>query len=705
MFNVFKKELMWGGRSLTLETGKMARQAHGSVLVTYGETIVLCTVVAEKEAKPDIDFFPLTINYQEKMFAAGRIPGGFFRREGKPSERETLICRLIDRPIRPLFPSNYKNETQVVCTVLSYDGENEPDIVALIGASAALTISGLPFLGPLAAAKIAYKDGAFILNPTHKQLADTDLELIVAGTSEGVLMVESEANELSEEIMLNAVMFGFNAFQPVIDAIIQMAETCAKDPWDLPAEPDYMEKLKARVKELCEPTLREVYVETKKQIRVTRLKALKSEVAKILVEDEGYNSTKVSSEIKKLEQDIVRSRVLDGKRIDGRETNQVRQILAEVDVLPRAHGSSLFTRGETQVLSVLTLGTAQDEQIMDALEGEYKENFMLHYNFPPYSVGEVGRMSGPGRREIGHGKLAWRALHPMLPTKEAFPYTLRIVSEVTESNGSSSMATVCSASLAMMTAGVPLRRPVAGIAMGLIKEADRFMVISDILGDEDSLGDMDFKVAGSERGITALQMDIKITSITEEIMKIALSQAQEGRMHILSKMAEALETPRVHLNQNAPKITTMRIPKDKIREVIGSGGSVIRDIIEKTGAKIDIDDNGTVRIAAVTARSADAAIERIKSIATDPEVGEVYKGVIAKVAEFGVMITFLGGRTGLVHVSELTQESRRGQLEDTYKIGAEVTVRVVGFDRGRIRLSMKGFEGASEMVADQAAGG
>ncbi|MDP1723136.1 MAG: polyribonucleotide nucleotidyltransferase [Alphaproteobacteria bacterium] len=705
MFNVFKKELMWGGRSLTLETGKMARQAHGSVLVTYGETIVLCTVVAEKEAKPDIDFFPLTINYQEKMFAAGRIPGGFFRREGKPSERETLICRLIDRPIRPLFPSNYKNETQVVCTVLSYDGENEPDIVALIGASAALTISGLPFLGPLAAAKIAYKDGAFILNPTHKQLADTDLELIVAGTSEGVLMVESEANELSEDIMLKAVMFGFNAFQPVIDAIIQMAETCAKDPWDLPAEPDYMEKLKARVKELCEPTLREVYVETKKQIRVTRLKTLKSEVAKILVEEEGYNSTKVSSEIKKLEQDIVRSRVLDGKRIDGRETNQVRQILAEVDVLPRAHGSSLFTRGETQVLSVLTLGTAQDEQIMDALEGEYKENFMLHYNFPPYSVGEVGRMSGPGRREIGHGKLAWRALHPMLPTKEAFPYTLRIVSEVTESNGSSSMATVCSASLAMMTAGVPLRRPVAGIAMGLIKEADRFMVISDILGDEDSLGDMDFKVAGSERGITALQMDIKITSITEEIMKIALSQAQEGRMHILSKMAEALETPRVHLNQNAPKITTMRIPKDKIREVIGSGGSVIRDIIEKTGAKIDIDDNGTVRIAAVTARSADAAIERIKSIATDPEVGEVYKGVIAKVAEFGVMITFLGGRTGLVHVSELTQESRRGQLEDTYKIGAEVTVRVVGFDRGRIRLSMKGFEGASEMVADQAAGG
>lgn len=705
MFNVFKKELMWGGRSLTLETGKMARQAHGSVLVTYGETIVLCTVVAEKEAKPDIDFFPLTINYQEKMFAAGRIPGGFFRREGKPSERETLICRLIDRPIRPLFPSNYKNETQIVCTVLSYDGENEPDVVALIGASAALTISGLPFLGPLGAAKIAYKNGEFILNPTHKQLADTDLELVVAGTSEGVLMVESEANELSEDIMLKAVMFGFNAFQPVIDAIIQMAETCAKDPWDLPAEPDYMEKLKARVKELCEPTLREVYVETQKQVRVTRLKALKSEVTKILVDDEGYNSIKVAGEIKKLEQDIVRSRVLDGKRIDGRATNQVRPILAEVDVLPRAHGSSLFTRGETQVLSVLTLGTSQDEQIMDALEGEYKENFMLHYNFPPYSVGEVGRMSGPGRREIGHGKLAWRALHPMLPTKEAFPYTLRIVSEVTESNGSSSMATVCSAALAMMTAGVPLRRPIAGIAMGLIKEDDRFMVISDILGDEDSLGDMDFKVAGSERGITALQMDIKITSITEEIMKIALSQAQEGRMHILSKMAEALETPRVHLNQNAPKITTMRIPKDKIREVIGSGGSVIRDIIEKTGAKIDIDDNGTVRIAAVTARSADAAIERIKSIATDPEVGEVYKGVIAKVAEFGVMITFLGGRTGLVHVSELTQESRRGQLEDTYKIGAEVTVRVVGFDRGRIRLSMKGFEAGSEMVADQAAGG
>lgn len=705
MFNVFKKELMWGGRKLTLETGKIARQAHGSVLATYGETIVLCTVVAEKEAKPDIDFFPLTINYQEKMFAAGRIPGGFFRREGKPSERETLISRLIDRPIRPLFPSNYKNETQVVCTVLSYDGENEPDIVAVIGASAALTLSGLPFLGPLGAAKIAYKNGDFILNPTHKQLADTDLDLVVAGTSEGVLMVESEANELSEELMLKAVMFGFNAFQPVIDAIIQMAETCAKDPWDLPAEPDYMETLKARIKELCEPTLREAYLETQKQVRVTRLKTLKSEVTKILVEDEGYNSIKVSGEIKKLEQDIVRSRVLDGQRIDGRATDQIRNILAEVDVLPRAHGSSLFTRGETQVLSVLTLGTTQDEQIVDALEGEYKENFMLHYNFPPYSVGEVGRMSGPGRREVGHGKLAWRALHPVLPTKEAFPYTLRIVSEVTESNGSSSMATVCSGALALMTAGVPLRRPIAGIAMGLIKEDDRFMVLSDILGDEDSLGDMDFKVAGSERGITALQMDIKITSITEEIMKIALSQAKEGRLHILGKMAEALDTPRVHLNQNAPKITTMRIPKDKIREVIGSGGSVIRDIIEKTGAKIDIDDSGTVRIAATTARSADAAIERIRGIATDPEVGEVYKGTIAKVAEFGVMITFLGGRTGLVHVSELSQESRRGQLEDTYKIGAEVTVRVVGFDRGRIRLSMKGFETVSEVAPDQAAGG
>lgn len=705
MFNVFKKELMWGGRKLTLETGKIARQAHGSVLATYGETIVLCTVVAEKEAKPDIDFFPLTINYQEKMFAAGRIPGGFFRREGKPSERETLISRLIDRPIRPLFPSNYKNETQVVCTVLSYDGENEPDIVAVIGASAALTLSGLPFLGPLGAAKIAYKNGDFILNPTHKQLADTDLDLVVAGTSEGVLMVESEANELSEELMLKAVMFGFNAFQPVIDAIIQMAETCAKDPWDLPAEPDYMETLKARIKELCEPRLREAYLETQKQVRVTRLKTLKSEVTKILVEDEGYNSIKVSGEIKKLEQDIVRSRVLDGQRIDGRATDQIRNILAEVDVLPRAHGSSLFTRGETQVLSVLTLGTTQDEQIVDALEGEYKENFMLHYNFPPYSVGEVGRMSGPGRREVGHGKLAWRALHPVLPTKEAFPYTLRIVSEVTESNGSSSMATVCSGALALMTAGVPLRRPIAGIAMGLIKEDDRFMVLSDILGDEDSLGDMDFKVAGSERGITALQMDIKITSITEEIMKIALSQAKEGRLHILGKMAEALDTPRVHLNQNAPKITTMRIPKDKIREVIGSGGSVIRDIIEKTGAKIDIDDSGTVRIAATTARSADAAIERIRGIATDPEVGEVYKGTIAKVAEFGVMITFLGGRTGLVHVSELSQESRRGQLEDTYKIGAEVTVRVVGFDRGRIRLSMKGFETVSEVAPDQAAGG
>ena len=705
MFNIFKKELMWGGRPLVLETGKMARQADGSVLATYGETSVLCTVVAEKEPKADIDFFPLTVIYQEKMFAAGRIPGGFFRREGKPSEREVLTSRLIDRPIRPLFLPEFKNETQVICTVLGYDNENEADIVALIGASAALTISGLPFLGPIGAAKVAYINNEFVLNPTHAQLQKTDLDLTVAGTSEGVLMVESEANELSEELMLKAVMFGHASFQPVIEAIIELAQNCAKDPWDMPAKPDYMESLQKNIRELSEKGLREAYADTQKQSRVTKLKALKSEVLQKLVEEEGFNKTIVSRMIKELEQDIVRTHVLAGNRIDGRGSKDIRQIIAEVDILPRSHGSALFTRGETQVLSVLTLGTAQDEQIMDALEGEYKENFLLHYNFPPYSVGEVGRMSGPGRREIGHGKLAWRALRPMLPGKDKFPYTLRIVSEVTESNGSSSMATVCGASLSMMTAGVPLRRPIAGIAMGLIKEKDQFMVLSDILGDEDNLGDMDFKVAGSERGITALQMDIKITSITEEIMKIALAQAQEGRLHILGKMAEALSTPRVHLNQNAPKITTMKIPKDKIREVIGSGGSVIRDIIETTGAKIDIDDDGTVRIAAITAKSADAAIARITGIATDPEVGEVYQGKIAKVADFGVMVSFLGGRTGLVHISEIGQDGRRGQLEDTYKIGAEVTVKVVGFDRGRIRLSMKGLDNAAENnPSDQAAG-
>ena len=688
MFTVHRKEIEWGGRKLVLETGKIARQANGAVLVTYGDTTVLCTAVAAKAPKPGVDFFPLTVNYQEKAFAAGKIPGGFFKREGRPTEKETLVSRLIDRPIRPLFADGFRNETQVVCTVLSHDLENDPDIVAMVGASAALTISGIPFLGPIGAARVGYKNGQYVLNPTMDEVEDSDLDLVVAGTVEGVLMVESEAKELTEEVMLGAVMFGHTNFQPVINMIIDLAEEAAKEPWDLP-EPAYDRKaLKARLRETVGSDVEAAYTETVKQSRYEKVGAAKAKALETLAEE--FDTQSIGFEFKELEADILRGAVLKtGRRIDGRDTKTVRPIVSEVGVLPRAHGSALFTRGETQALVVTTLGTSQDEQIIDALEGEYREHFMLHYNFPPYSVGEAGRMGSPGRREIGHGKLAWRAIHPLLPKKEDFPYTLRVVSEVTESNGSSSMATVCGTSLSLMDAGAPLARPVAGIAMGLIKEDNGFAVLSDILGDEDHLGDMDFKVAGTEVGVTALQMDIKITSITEEIMKIALGQAKDGRLHILGEMSKALTGAREGVNENAPRITVINIPKEKIRDVIGSGGKVIREIVEQTGAKIDIDDDGTVKVSAVDQKKSDAAIEWIKGIVAEPEMNVVYTGKVVKVVDFGAFVNFLGSRDGLVHISELAQQ-RVGKVSDVVSQGDSVKVKVIGFDdRGKVKLSMK----------------
>ena len=689
MFNVYRKEIDWGGRKLTLETGKVARQADGAVLVTYGETTVLCTAVGAKAPKPGVDFFPLTVNYQEKTFAAGKIPGGFFKREGRPTEKETLVSRLIDRPIRPLFADGYRNETQVVATVLSHDLENDPDIVAMVGASAALTISGIPFLGPIGAARVAYIDGQYVLNPTQDQVSGSDLDLVVAGTTEGVLMVESEAKELTEEVMLGAVMFGHKNFQPVIQAIIELAEMCAKEPWDIPAPAYDRAALKARISDLVRADVEAAYTETVKQVRYEKIGAAKAKAVEALVA-EGVEGSHISAEFKELEADILRGSVIKtGKRIDGRDTKTVRPIVSEVGVLPRAHGSALFTRGETQALVVTTLGTSQDEQIIDALEGEYREHFMLHYNFPPYSVGEAGRMGSPGRREIGHGKLAWRAIRPLLPSKEKFPYTIRVVSEITESNGSSSMATVCGTSLSLMDSGAPLERPVAGIAMGLIKEDEGVAILSDILGDEDHLGDMDFKVAGTERGVTALQMDIKITSITEEIMKVALAQAKDGRIHILGEMAKAIGGAREAVNQNAPRITVINIPKEKIRDVIGSGGKVIREIVEQTGAKIDIEDDGTVKVAAVDSKAAQAAIDWIKGIVAEPEMNVVYTGKVVKVVDFGAFVNFLGSRDGLVHISELAPQ-RVAKVSDVVNQGDEVKVKVIGFDdRGKVKLSMK----------------
>jgi polyribonucleotide nucleotidyltransferase len=688
MFEIVRKELMWGGRRLILETGRIARQADGAVLATYGETTVLCTAVANKQAKPGQDFFPLTVNYQEKTFAAGKIPGGFFKREGRPSEKEVLTSRLIDRPIRPLFAPGFRNETQVVCTVLSHDLENDPDIVALVGASAALTISGIPFLGPIGGARVGYINGQYVLNPKIDDLAYSDLDLIVAGTNDGVLMVESEAKELSESVMLGAVMFGHREFQPVLHAIIELAERAAKEPWALPETASDKEAVTAALRGTVVAKLQAAYGEQQKQTRSNRLEEIKAEIAQQFPEEP--QRTLSGKIFKELEQEIVRGAIIDGKpRIDGRDTKTIRPINAEVGVLPRAHGSAVFTRGETQAIVVATLGTGQDEQIIDALEGEYRSHFMLHYNFPPYSTGEAGRMGSPGRREIGHGKLAWRAVHPLLPTKESFPYTIRVVSEITESNGSSSMASVCGASLSLMDAGVPLKRPVAGIAMGLIKEDRGFAVLSDILGDEDHLGDMDFKVAGTDQGITALQMDIKITSITEEIMRIALDQARDGRMHILDKMATALSASRDDVSSNAPRITTITIPKDKIREVIGSGGKVIREITEVTGAKIDIEDDGTIKVAAVDATAAQAAIDWIRGIVAEPELNVVYTGKVVKTVDFGAFVNFLGARDGLVHISELAPH-RVGKVTDIVKVGDQVKVKVLGFDdRGKVKLSMK----------------
>jgi polyribonucleotide nucleotidyltransferase len=688
MFEVYRKELMWGGRRLVLETGKVARQANGAVMATYGETTVLCTAVANKQQKPGQDFFPLTVNYQEKTFAAGKIPGGFFKREGRPSEKEVLTSRLIDRPIRPLFAAGFLNETQVVCTVLSHDLENDPDIVSMIGASAALTLSGIPFLGPIGGARVGYIDGQYVLNPKVDELPNSQLELVVAGTTEGVLMVESEAKELPEDVMLGAVMFGHKSFQPVIQAIIELAEVAAKEPWNMPEKPENAVTIEQKLSAAVSAEIAVAYGEQQKQARQQRLEAAKAKIAELFSDD--AEKTLAGKFFKELEKDIVRGAIIEGKpRIDGRDTKTVRPISVEVGVLPRAHGSALFTRGETQSLGVTTLGTGQDEQIIDALEGEYRAHFLLHYNFPPYSTGEAGRMGSPGRREIGHGKLAWRAVHPLLPEKEKFPYTIRVVSEITESNGSSSMATVCSSSLSLMDAGVPLARPVAGIAMGLIKEGDKFAVLSDILGDEDHLGDMDFKVAGTEKGITALQMDIKITSITEEIMRVALNQAQAGRMHILGEMSKALDAAREAVSNNAPRITTITIPKDKIREVIGSGGKVIREICEVTGAKVDIEDDGTIKVAAVDGDAAKAAIDWIRGIVAEPEVNVIYNGKVVKTVDFGAFVNFLGARDGLVHISELAPH-RVAKTTDVVKVGDQVKVKVLGFDdRGKVKLSMK----------------
>lgn len=689
MFKIHRKEINWAGRKLVLETGHVARQADGAVLATYGETSVLCTVVAAKQAKPDIDFFPLTVNYQERTYAAGKIPGGFFKREGRPSEKETLTSRLIDRPIRPLFIDEFKNEVQVICTVISHDLENDPDIVSLIGTSAALTISGLPFMGPVGGARVGFKDGEYILNPTLDALPESDLDLVVAGTADAVLMVESEAKELSDDIMLGAVMFGHREMQPVIDAIIALAEVCAKDPWDLPAVADNS-ALVARIAEMAEADLRKAYQQTVKQARTNMVSEVKQRVVAKLVTEEGHTTLLISGLLKDLEKKIVRGDIIEtSKRIDGRALDTVRPILSEVGLVGRAHGSALFTRGETQALVVSTLGTGDDEQLIDCLEGSYRERFMLHYNFPPYSVGEVGRVGFTGRREIGHGKLAWRAMRAVLPAKEVFPYTIRVVSEITESNGSSSMATVCGSSLSMMDAGVPLIRPVSGIAMGLILEGDRYAVLSDILGDEDHLGDMDFKVAGTTEGITALQMDIKIAGITEEIMRTAISQANAGRMHILDEMSKALTGARAELSSNAPRIHTMQIQKEKIREVIGTGGKVIREICEVTGAKIDIADDGVIKVSSSDPEAIKKAVKWIQGIVAEAEVGHIYEGKVVKVVDFGAFVNFIGNKDGLVHISELAPR-RVDKVSDVVQEGQEVKVKVMGIDeRGKVKLSMR----------------
>ena len=692
MFEIHREELDWGGRKLVLETGHMARQADGAILATYGDTQLLATVVAAKEPKAGIDFLPLSVHFIEKFYAAGRIPGGYFKREGRPTERETLISRLIDRPIRPLFADGWRCETQVVIHVLSHDMENDPDILAMVASSAALTISGAPFMGPIGGARVGFINGEYVLNPTLEEMKESKLDLVVAGTQDAVLMVESEAQELTEEVMLGSVMFGHKHFQPAIDAIIRLAEKAAKEPRELNA-PDNS-ALKEKLKGLAEADLRAAYGNKVKQDRYNAVGAAKKKAKEAILGDgtspDAPSPSLVGEVLKELEADIVRNSILDtGIRIDGRDVKTVRPIEALVGVLPRTHGSALFTRGETQALCIATLGTGEDEQWIDALPGTYKENFLLHYNFPPFSVGEAGRMGSPGRREVGHGKLAWRAVHPILPPKDEFPYTIRVVSEILESNGSSSMATVCGTSLCLMDAGVPLRAPVAGIAMGLILEGKKYAVLSDILGDEDHLGDMDFKVAGTENGVTALQMDIKIAGITEEIMQVALRQAKDGRLHILSEMSKALTAARPQLGEHAPRIEVIKIPTDKIRDVIGTGGKVIREIVEKTGAKINVEDDGTVKVASAKGEAIEAAIKWIKSLTSEPEVGAIYDGKVVKVVDFGAFVNFFGAKDGLVHVSQMAA-SRVNKPSDVVKEGDMVKVKLLGVDeRGKVRLSMK----------------
>ncbi|HEY4071238.1 MAG TPA: polyribonucleotide nucleotidyltransferase [Sphingomicrobium sp.] len=689
MFDTKKVEIQWGGQTLTLETGRVARQADGAVLATLGETVVLAAVTAAKSVKEGQDFFPLTVHYQEKYFSSGRIPGGFFKRERGATEKETLVSRLIDRPIRPLFPEGFYNEINCIVQVLSYDGENEPDILALVAASAAMTISGVPFMGPIGAARVGYQDGEYILNPTDAQVAAGELDLVAAATHDAVMMVESEAKELSEEVMLGAVMFAHKASQDVIGAIIKLAEKAAKEPWEL-KQSDDKAAVKAELKKLVGKDIEKAYKLVDKSARSNALNEARAK-AKVAMTDKTPQEQLVASKlVKKLEADIVRGAILkDGRRIDGRDTKTVRPIEALAHFLPRAHGSALFTRGETQTIATCTLGTKESEQMIDGLTGLRYEHFMLHYNFPPYSVGEVGRFGAPGRREIGHGKLAWRALHGVLPTKEEFPYTIRLTSDITESNGSSSMATVCGGSLALMDAGVPIKRPVSGIAMGLILEGKDFAILSDILGDEDHLGDMDFKVAGTSEGITSLQMDIKIAGITEEIMKVALAQANEGRAHILGEMAKALDHTRTELSAHAPRIETMSVPKDKIRDVIGTGGKVIREIVATTGAKVDIDDDGTVKISSSDTAQIEAAMNWIKGIVEEPEVGKIYNGKVVNIVDFGAFVNFMGGKDGLVHVSEMKNE-RVASPKDVVTEGQEVKVKVLEVDqRGKVRLSMR----------------
>ncbi|GHF07900.1 polyribonucleotide nucleotidyltransferase [Aliiroseovarius zhejiangensis] len=708
MFDVTKKSMEWGEETLTLETGKVARQADGSVIATLGETSVMANVTFAKEQKPGQDFFPLTVHYNEKYYAAGKIPGGFFKREARPTEKETLTSRLIDRPIRPLFVPGFKNEVLVICTVLSHDLVNDPDIVAMIAASAALTISGAPFMGPIAAARVGYEDGEYILNPTCDDMhqlrnnPDQRLDLVVAGTKDAVMMVESEAYELTEAEMLGAVNFAHEQIQPVIDLIIDLAEEAAKEPFDF--QPADYSDLYAAVKAAGEDKIRAAYGHTDKQERVAAVAAAKDEIIASLSEEQQEDEN-LGSALKKLESAVVRGDVVKtGKRIDGRALDTVRPIVSEVGVLPRTHGSALFTRGETQGLVVTTLGTGDDEQMIDALTGTYKSNFMLHYNFPPYSVGEVGRFGFTGRREIGHGKLAWRALQAVLPTPTDFPYTIRVVSEITESNGSSSMASVCGGSLAMMDAAVPLKAPVAGVAMGLILEDDgSYAVLTDILGDEDHLGDMDFKVAGTEDGITSLQMDIKVAGITPEIMEKALAQAKEGRLHILGEMNKALSSGREEFSAHAPRIETMNIPTDKIREVIGSGGKVIREIVETSGAKVDINDDGVIKIASPNGDAIQKAYDMIHSIVAEPEEGEIYTGKVVKIVDFGAFVNFFGKRDGLVHVSQI-ENRRLNHPSDVLKEGQDVKVKLLGFDdRGKVRLSMKVVdqETGEEIVPEQ----